>query len=213
MISRNHFFLSFSLSLYVYRFILGVESIFYVFIYSILTGFFAFLPDIDIRITNKVREKKKKASWVSIFLFIVSLMFLRIYVYLYNFPDIKNFSYLFLILGLIFFFFVLFLIFDIKVLGLIIKILKHRGVTHSLLFLVFLGVLSHYNFLFFPIFLGVLFHIIEDMFSYRGVEVFYPFLDKRFNILKIKATKNLFFQWFIDVLSLGLIFYFLHIVN
>lgn len=55
--------------------------------------------------------------------------------------------------------------------------LKHRGILHSILFLIILSVLLalFYPVAAFPFFLGYGLHLISDSFTVSGVRIFYPF--------------------------------------
>ena len=67
------------------------------------------------------------------------------------------------------------------------KLLKHRGFTHSIIFCVLIS--------FFNVWLGIgsLVHIIMDMMTKQGVELFYPNkLKIRFPLVKNTVTNGLF---------------------
>ena len=67
------------------------------------------------------------------------------------------------------------------------KLLKHRGFTHSLLFCLLMG--------FFNIWIGIgcLVHIVMDMMTRQGVELFYPYKNKiRFPLEKYVVTNGKF---------------------
>ena len=67
------------------------------------------------------------------------------------------------------------------------KLLKHRGFTHSLLFCLLMG--------FFNIWIGIgcLVHIVMDMMTRQGVELFYPYKNKiRFPLAKYVVTNGKF---------------------
>lgn len=71
------------------------------------------------------------------------------------------------------------------------KLFGHRGVTHSLILYVAVGLVSYFIFpLYWPItcafLFGVLSHIIMDFLNPGGVPLLYP-LKKRFNLLRIRT--------------------------
>lgn len=58
-----------------------------------------------------------------------------------------------------------------KTFSIIPKLFKHRGFTHSIIFIVMVGYFSPY------LAIGCISHILLDMMTRRGVMLFYPFED------------------------------------
>ncbi|WP_297136855.1 metal-dependent hydrolase [Terrisporobacter sp.] len=80
------------------------------------------------------------------------------------------------------------------------KRLRHRGFTHSLVFLAFLMyffnsilICSDFNIAFLCLFsgfiIGILSHIILDLLTKEGVELFYP-IETNFSVLPIKTSSR-----------------------
>lgn len=101
------------------------------------------------------------------------------------------------------------------------KLLKHRGYTHSIVgtlsmtlivyfLLEYFGLKSNaINLFSISFMLGMISHILLDMFNPTGVELFYPFTDKRQMFLKkgIATTYNFSFKEFLVFASLLFIAY------
>jgi inner membrane protein len=132
------------------------------FVLVLLTSHFSWLPDIDIRIILKIKKECKKRGLLN---------------------KIKCF-----------------------ILYPVSKIFRHRTITHSLLFLSItfflfisgIGFIKDNNIIFIlykiltiSIFFGILFHIIEDMFTVRGVPLLYPFSMKSFRIFKFNSSNEI----------------------
>jgi len=162
----DHFFstLLFSTIFYYYTFdyFFNISGIYLKYLYFIvlvfLTAYFSFLPDIDIRYIKKVSSLCRKRNILSI----ISCFILK--------PTTTVF--------------------------------KHRTITHSLLILPPISYLLYNfsllfekSFLFvfvkifsLSVFFAILFHIIEDMFTTKGVPLFYPLSRKNFNIAKFNSN-------------------------
>ncbi|HIQ50591.1 MAG TPA: hypothetical protein EYH54_01305 [Nautiliaceae bacterium] len=67
MKKEDHFLLTFSISLYIYYFLF--KDLKYLLIGSILTAFFSWLPDLDIKVLKKIEKIKKKKRIVYYLLF------------------------------------------------------------------------------------------------------------------------------------------------
>lgn len=59
----SHFLWSFGISLFLFFYVFSVNIIF-TFLFSFLVGFFSFLPDIDIRITNRVDKFNRDTFYI-----------------------------------------------------------------------------------------------------------------------------------------------------
>lgn len=100
------------------------------------------------------------------------------------------------------------------------KNFKHRGFTHSIIFLLFLGIgclalnyISQFNIVVhcitFGFYAGYGSHIVLDLFNLQGVELFYP-CGINFKILNIKTNSNSekLFNGFLNLLSSLLLIYY-----
>lgn len=88
-----------------------------------------------------------------------------------------------------------------KCIPIIPRIIKHRGITHSLIFMI-IGFIIDINFGY-----GILVHLIMDSMTKKGVRIFYPISDKSYG-LKIISTggiiENIIFViiWILIIVSL-----------
>ncbi len=95
--------------------------------------------------------------------------------------------------------------------------LKHRGILHSLLSLIFFSVLIE---IYFPIVLagfvlGYFLHLLTDSLTVRGIALFYPFFKFRFSFI-IRTGKNLekIIYWITFIFNvLFIILYLLKYIN
>lgn len=85
------------------------------------------------------------------------------------------------------------------------KLFQHRGFTHSILFCLLMSLVNIW------ICIGCLVHIIMDMMTKQGVELFYPLKSKiRFPLTNYVKTNGLF-EKFLFYFSYIIIFYLLYI--
>lgn len=159
--------MSFALSLWIFYFIFNYDFLFVLF-GSFLTGFFSFLPDLDIKIIKKLEKLNKN----SFYLF-----------YLLIWP-IKHFF-------------------------------RHRGITHSIWIPIILFYFAEFHFMNFVIifvfrflYLSLILHILEDMFTVSGVDLFFP-LNFRVRFFKFSTNSDLHFLFFIFVSFLLIVAFFI----
>lgn len=100
---------------------------------------------------------------------------------------------------------------------------KHRGFTHSLLFLIFLDLflklivsVGENNIILicfsYGILLGCISHITLDLFTYEGVDLFFPLgLNIRFSRMKTSSKFEKYVYRVIKFISINLILYYLYI--
>jgi membrane-bound metal-dependent hydrolase YbcI (DUF457 family) len=168
---KNHFFLTFSLSLWLYFSIFKFDLIQTVFL-SFFTAYLSWIPDIDIKVVKKL-EKLKKRRFLAFLL--------------------KPFIFLFK------------------------KLLRHRGLTHSIwpiLVLVFLDLkIKEYLISIFLkiIYFALIFHILEDSLTISGVNFLYP-LNFRLRLAKFRSNSNLH-SLFFDIVSLFSILLFFYLME
>ncbi|MBM3228284.1 metal-dependent hydrolase [Candidatus Pacearchaeota archaeon] len=90
--------------------------------------------------------------------------------------------------------------------------IKHRGILHSLTFLmIILGILiSFYPILAFPLFVGYGLHLFADSFTKRGIELLYPLKKKFSGNIRVGGftdiTLFLIFSFF-DLVFMGILIY------
>ena len=173
---KDHFISTFLFSLIIYK-VYG-STLFHreltlieILILSIATAYFSYLPDIDIKYTMKINRhcSKKRLN-----------IFGRMRCFL-----LKKF---------------------------ILPLVKHRTYTHSLLilglFICAQYLLLHYidsmffesllYYFFVIVDLGIFLHIVEDMFTTRGVPLFYPILTRNFRFFSFNSS-TAFGTWMIRI--------------
>ncbi|MGC9133145.1 MAG: metal-dependent hydrolase [Nanopusillaceae archaeon] len=92
----------------------------------------------------------------------------------------------------------------------LIKIFKHRGITHSIFPIILFFLLGFFTIRLFYLFsLAFLLHIIEDSLTVSGIQPFYPLLNFKFVIPILNNKKHRKLQIFLSYLTIFIFLYFI----
>ncbi|BBL45814.1 hypothetical protein MJ1_0670 [Nanobdella aerobiophila] len=89
----------------------------------------------------------------------------------------------------------------------IIKIFKHRGITHSIFPVILFYLIGNYIHIFYLFSLAFLLHIIEDSLTVSGTQPFYPILKYKFVIPILNNKKNRKLQIYLSYISIFIYLY------